>query len=45
MFTTLWDALYDLVSLVQFEKREKQPWRSAAFTKVAGFNFTKSSTH
>ena len=29
------DALPDLVSLVQFKKREKHPWRSVTFSKVA----------
>ena len=31
------DALPDLVSFVQFKKREKQPWRSVTFSllKVA----------
>ena len=27
----------DLVSFVQFKKREKHPWRSITFSKVAGF--------
>ena len=31
------DALRDLVTLVQFKKREKRPWRSVNFSKVAGF--------
>ena len=30
------DALRDLVALVQFDKREKHPWRSVNFSKVAG---------
>ena len=30
------DALPDLVAFVQFKKREKQPWRSVTFSKVAG---------
>ena len=30
-------ALCDLVSFVQFKKREKQPWRIVTFSKVAGF--------
>ena len=34
----------DLVSFVQFIKRGKRPWRSVAFSKVAGCNFTKSKT-
>ena len=33
------DALRDLVPLVQFKKREKHPWKSVNFTKVAGFYF------
>ena len=28
--------LRDLVPLVQFKKREKQPWRRVTFSKVAG---------
>ena len=31
-------ALRDLVPLVQFTKREKHPWRSIDFSKVAGFS-------
>ena len=30
------DVLHDLVPFVQFKKREKDPWRSASFSKVAG---------
>ena len=30
------DALHDLVSIVQFKKREKHPWKSVTFSKVAG---------
>ena len=30
------DALRDLVSFVQFKKREKHPWRSDTLSKVAG---------
>ena len=30
------DALCDFVVFVQFKKREKQPWRSVNFSKVAG---------
>ena len=30
------DGLHDLVPFVQFKKREKHPWRSVAFNKVAG---------
>ena len=29
-------ALRDLVSFVEFKKREKRPWRSVNFSKVAG---------
>ena len=32
------DALRDLALFVQFKKREKHPWRSVTFRKVAGFN-------
>ena len=32
------DALRDLVPFVQFKKREKHPWRSVNFSKVAGFS-------
>ena len=31
------DALRDLLPFVQFKKREKHPWRSVYFSKVAGF--------
>ena len=31
------DALRDLVPSIQFKKREKHPWRSVTFSKVAGF--------
>ena len=30
-------ALRDLVPFVQLKKREKHPWRSVKFSKVAGF--------
>ena len=30
------DVLLDFVPFVQLEKREKQPWRSVTFSKVAG---------
>ena len=30
--------LRDLVAFVQFKKREKHPWRSVNFSKVAGFS-------
>ena len=29
------DALRDLVSIVELKKREKHPWRSVDFSKVA----------
>ena len=32
------DALRDLVSFVHFKEREKHPWRSVNFSKVAGFS-------
>ena len=31
------DALRDSVPFVQFKKREKNPWRSVTFSKVAGW--------
>ena len=31
-------ALRDLVPFVQFKKREKTPWKSVKFSKVAGFS-------
>ena len=37
------DALRDLVPFVQFKKYEKPPCRSATFSKVAGWSFTKSN--
>ena len=30
------DTLHDLVPIVQFKTREKHPWRSITFSKVAG---------
>ena len=40
------DALHNLVPVVQFKKREKHPWRSVTFSKVASLacNITKSNT-
>ena len=32
----LCDALSDMASFVQFKKRERFPWRSVTFSKVAG---------
>ena len=34
------DALGDLVPFVQFKKREKHPWGSVNFSKVAGLKDT-----
>ena len=31
------DVLRDLVPFVRFKKREKRPWESVTFSKVAGF--------
>ena len=36
MMQTLCDVLRDLVPFVQFRKREKRPWKSVTFSKVAG---------
>ena len=33
------DVLRGLVPFVQFKKREKHPWKSVTFSKVAGFSF------
>ena len=33
----IYDTLHNLVTFVQFKKREKHPWRSVTFSKVAGF--------
>ena len=41
LHTLIWDALRDLVSFVQFKKREKHPWRSDSFR---AYNFAKSIT-
>ena len=30
-------ALHDLVPFIQFKKRQKHPWRSVTFSKVAAF--------
>ena len=38
MFDRVLNALRDLVSFVQFKKRDKHPWRSVTFNKVAGFS-------
>ena len=34
------NALHDLVAFIQFKKREKHPWRSVNFSKVAGWKLT-----
>ena len=41
-----YETLRDLIPFVQFKKRDKHPWRSFAFSKVAGwaYNFMKSNT-
>ena len=36
-YTCTHESLRDLVLFVQFKKREKHPWKSFAFSKVAGF--------
>ena len=36
VFFFICDALHDLVPFVQFKTREKHPWRSVTFSKVAG---------
>ena len=38
IWNIIWDALRDLVPLVQFKKREKHPWRSVTFSKNAGWS-------
>ena len=43
MYKLLWSinsysTLRDVVPFVQFQKREKHPWRSVTFSKVAGFS-------
>ena len=32
------EAFREFVPFVQFKKREKHPWRSVTFSKVAGFS-------
>ena len=36
--TSICDALRDLVPFIQYKKREKYPWKSDTFSKVAGFS-------
>ena len=38
-------ALRDLVVFVQFEKREKHPWRNFTFSKVADFSLKVTLLH
>ena len=40
----IYDALRNWVSFVQFKKREKHPWMSVTFSKVAGFSHHHSSS-
>ena len=40
-FINICDVLRDLVPFVQFEKREKHPWKSVTFGSC---NFTKNNT-
>ena len=35
-YVSICDVLHNLVPIVQFRKREKHPWRSVTFSKVAG---------
>ena len=37
----IYGTLCDLVPFAQFKKREKHPWRSVAFSKVAGFSLQR----
>ena len=34
----IFGALCDLVAFVQYKKRDKHPWRSVNYSKVAGFS-------
>ena len=36
IYSNICGALLDLVPFEKFEKREKDPWRSVNFNKVAG---------
>ena len=38
MICCICDVLHDLVPFAQLKKREKHPWRSITFSKVAGFS-------
>ena len=39
MLINICDALLDSAQFVQFEKREKYPWRSVTFGKLAGLAY------
>ena len=41
----MFGALRDLVPFVQFKKREKHPWKSVTFSKVAGFSLKVALLH
>ena len=45
-WAVIFDVLRNLVPFVQIKKREKHPWRSVTFSKVAGFclKVTKGNT-
>ena len=36
------DGLRDLIPLIQFQKREKHPWKSDTLSNVAGFSHSSS---
>ena len=36
LISIIFDVLRDFVPFVQFKKREKHPWRSVNFSKIAG---------
>ena len=39
------DVLHDLVPFEQFKNREKHPWRSVTFSKVAGYQIAQRITY
>ena len=39
------DVLHDLVPFEQFKNREKHPWRSVTFSKVAGYQIAQRTTY
>ena len=41
--TDICDALRHLVPFVQFKKRERHPWRTVNFSKVAGYSLQNIS--